>query len=146
MPERMAEMVQQRCAMLYMNAMPTVLWVALGGAIGASARYLVGVQALRLMGSGFPWGTVCVNIAGSFLMGVLIELLALKLNLTQDVRHFLTTGVLGGFTTFSAFSLDFIVLTERKAHLLAWTYMGASVAGSILALFAGLWIMRVVLQ
>ncbi|MGI9481439.1 MAG: fluoride efflux transporter CrcB [Hyphomicrobiales bacterium] len=126
--------------------MPTVIWVALGGAIGASARYLVGVQALRLMGPGFPWGTLSVNIAGSFLMGMLIELLAMKINLPQDVRHFLTTGVLGGFTTFSAFSLDFAILTERKAHLLAWSYMGASVAGSILALFAGLWLIRMVLQ
>ena len=132
--------------MFYMIAMPTVIWVALGGAIGASARYFVGVQALRLMGPGFPWGTLSVNIVGSFLMGVLIELLALKINLPQDVRHFLTTGVLGGFTTFSAFSLDFAVLYERKAHLLAWSYMGASVAGSILALFAGLWLMRAVLQ
>ncbi len=132
--------------MFYMNAMPTVIWVALGGAIGASARYFVGLQALRLMGPGFPWGTLSVNIVGSFLMGMLIELLALKTNLPQDVRHFLTTGVLGGFTTFSAFSLDFAVLYERKAHLLAWSYMGASVAGSIVALFAGLWLMRAVLQ
>ena len=77
-------------------------------------------------------------------MGVLIELMALKLNISEDVRHFLTTGILGGFTTFSAFSLDFAALTERKAHLLAWTYLSASVLLSILALFAGLWLVRAV--
>jgi CrcB protein len=130
----------------YTTAMPTVLWVALGGAIGASTRYFIGTQTLRLMGTGFPWGTLCVNIIGSFLMGILIELLALKFNVSQDVRHFLITGILGGFTTFSAFSLDFVVLTERKAHLLAWSYLGASVALSILALFAGLWLARMVMQ
>ncbi|MGI9372982.1 MAG: fluoride efflux transporter CrcB [Hyphomicrobiales bacterium] len=126
--------------------MPTLIWIALGGALGASARYLIGTQTLRLMGGGFPWGTLCVNVLGSFLMGMLISALALKFSLSQEVRHFLTTGILGGFTTFSAFSLDFAILTERKAHLLAWSYLGASVAFSILALFAGLWLMRVVLQ
>lgn len=77
-------------------------------------------------------------------MGVLVELMALKLNVSEDVRHFLFTGILGGFTTFSAFSLDFVALTERKAHLLAWTYLSASVTLSILALFAGLWLVRAV--
>lgn len=126
--------------------MPTVIWVALGGAIGASARYIVGTQTLRLMGSGFPWGTLCVNILGCLLMGILIEALALKINLSQDIRHFLFTGILGGFTTFSAFSLDFAFLTERKEHVLAWTYLGTSVAFSILALFAGLWLVRTLMQ
>ena len=130
----------------YISGMPTLIYVALGGALGASARYLIGTHTLRLMGSGFPWGTLCVNVLGSFLMGGLIGAMALKLNLSQEVRHFLTTGILGGFTTFSAFSLDFAVLTERKAHVLAWSYLGASVVLSILALFAGLWIMRAVLQ
>lgn len=132
--------------MLYTPIMPTLVWIALGGAIGASARYLIGVQALRLMGAGFPWGTLSVNILGSFAMGLLIETAALKLNLGQDLRHFLTTGILGGFTTFSAFSLDFAALFERKAYFLAWTYLGASVAFSILALFAGLWLARMALQ
>lgn len=126
--------------------MPTIIWVAFGGALGASARYFIGTQTLRLMGSGFPWGTLCVNVLGSFLMGALIEVLAQKVNVSNDVRHFLTTGILGGFTTFSAFSLDFAFLTERKEHVLAWTYLGASVALSILALFAGLWLMRNIFQ
>jgi len=126
--------------------MPTVLWVAFGGALGASARYFIGTQTLRLMGPGFPWGTLCVNVLGSFIMGALIGLMAVKFSVSQEVRHFLTTGVLGGFTTFSAFSLDFVYLTERKAHLFAWTYLGASVALSILALIAGLLLVRTVYQ
>lgn len=125
--------------------MMTYLWVALGGAIGASARYGVGVQATKLLGFGFPWGTLIVNVAGSFLMGVLIELMALKFSVSQDVRAFLTIGILGGFTTFSAFSLDFAVLVERKEMVLAGLYAAGSVGLSIAALFAGLWVMRAVL-
>ncbi len=87
-----------------------------------------------------------MNVLGCFLMGVIVEAAALKLSLGQDMRAFLTTGVLGGFTTFSAFALDFAVLTERKANLLAWGYLGASVILSILALFAGLWLTKAVLQ
>ena len=123
-----------------------VFYVALGGALGASGRYLVGVWAGRMFGAGFPYGTLCVNILGCFLMGVVIEAAALKYSLSQEMRAFLTTGILGGFTTFSAFALDFAFLYERKASLLAAFYLGASVLGSILALFAGLWLMRAVLQ
>ena len=125
--------------------MMTYLWVALGGAIGASARYGVGVQAGKWLGLGFPWGTLTVNIVGSFAMGVLIELMALKFSVSQDIRAFLTVGILGGFTTFSAFSLDFAVLVERKEMMLAALYAAGSVGLSIAALFAGLWLMRAVL-
>ena len=83
-----------------------VFWVALGGALGASGRYLTGVWAVRLLGHGFPYGTLIVNVFGCFLMGALVEAAALKLSLSQEMRAFLTTGVLGGFTTFSAFALD----------------------------------------
>jgi len=116
--------------------------VALGGAIGASGRHLVGLATLRLMGPGFPWGTLAVNVIGAFLMGVLIELLALKFNASADLRLFLATGLLGGFTTFSAFSLDVALLMERKQYLLAGTYAGLSVFASIAALFAGLAVIR----
>jgi CrcB protein len=119
--------------------MMTVLWVALGGAIGASARYLVGVLAVRLLGHGFPWGTLSVNILGSLIMGVLIEAMALKFDTTQNMRAFLAVGILGGFTTFSAFSLDAVVLFERKELVLSAVYVAASVCLSIGALFAGLW-------
>ena len=87
-----------------------------------------------------------MNVLGCFLMGIVVEAVALKFSVSQEMRAFLTTGVLGGFTTFSAFALDFAVLTERKANVLAWGYLGASVVLSVFALFAGLWLMRNVLQ
>ncbi len=126
--------------------MKMVLMAAMGGAIGAAGRYLVGVGALRFIGTGFPWGTLIVNVVGCLLMGLMIEAIALRYSVSNEVRTFLATGVLGGFTTFSAFSLDFAVLMERKTEGLAALYLGASVGLSILALFAGLYIARVILQ
>jgi len=122
--------------------MTTVFWVALGGAIGASARYAVGIGAVRLMGHGFPWGTLAVNVVGALAMGILVELLALKLSGSQSLRAFLAVGVLGGFTTFSAFSLEVVLMIERKALVLAAAYAGVSVVASVAALFLGLWIAR----
>jgi CrcB protein len=118
------------------------LWVALGGAIGASARHVVNVWSSRLFGSEFPWHTLIVNVAGCFAMGVLIELMALRLNVSNEVRAFLTTGILGGFTTFSAFSLDFAVLVERKANLAACAYAGVTLVLALAAIFAGLHLVR----
>jgi CrcB protein len=126
--------------------MKMVLMAAMGGAFGASARYLVGVGTLRLFGSGFPWGTLIVNVVGSLIMGLLIAAVALRYSVSNEMRTFLATGILGGFTTFSAFSLDFAVLMERKAQGLALVYLGASVGFSILALFAGLYIARTIFQ
>ncbi len=126
--------------------MKTVLMVALGGATGAVARYLVGVGATRFIGAGFPWGTLIVNIVGSFIMGALIAALALRYSVSNEMRAFLAVGILGGFTTFSAFSLDFAVLMERKDFGLAMLYLGSSVGLSILALFAGLSVARTVFQ
>lgn len=126
--------------------MPTVLWVALGGAIGSAARYGVNVWSGRLLGNGFPWHTLAVNILGCFAMGVIIELMALKLNVTNDVRAFLTTGILGGFTTFSAFSLDFAYLVEGRSYGLAVVYGAASVLFSLVAVFAGLYLVRALAQ
>ena len=124
--------------------MPIVLWVALGGAIGSAARYGVNVWSLRLLGTEFPWHTLIVNLAGCFAMGLLVELMALKLHVSYEVRAFLTTGILGGFTTFSAFSLDFALLVERKAILAAGAYAAGCVLLSLLAVFAGLYLMRAV--
>jgi fluoride exporter len=121
-----------------------VLWVALGGGIGAAARHGVNVWSSRVLGTEFPWHTLIVNLLGCFLMGLLIGLMALKLNLSQEVRAFLATGILGGFTTFSAFSLDVAMLIERKAMLSAGAYVGSSVLFSILAVFAGLFLSRAV--
>lgn len=126
--------------------MKLLLMAAMGGAIGAAGRYLVGVGAVRLIGSGFPWGTLIVNITGSFIMGLMIASFALRYSVSNEVRTFLATGILGGFTTFSAFSLDFAVLMERKTEGLAAMYLGASVGLSILALFAGLYCARTLFQ
>lgn len=126
--------------------MKTALMVALGGAVGALARYMVGVGAMRFIGAGFPWGTLIVNVVGSLIMGMLIAAFALRYSISNEMRAFLTVGILGGFTTFSAFSLDFAVLMERKDYGLAVLYLGSSVGLSILALFVGLSIARVVFQ
>ncbi|MBX3488225.1 MAG: fluoride efflux transporter CrcB [Parvibaculum sp.] len=116
--------------------------VAIGGAIGASGRYLLNAQMLRLLGPNFPWGILTINIAGSLAMGLLAGAFALKYDLSPEMRSFLTTGILGGFTTFSAFSLDAANMIERGDIGLAGLYMAGSVAGAVGALFVGLWIAR----
>ena len=122
--------------------MPIVLWVALGGAVGSAARYGVNVWSGRMLGQGFPWHTLMVNVIGCFAMGILVALLALKVNVSPETRSFLTTGVLGGFTTFSAFSLDFALLVERRTFGAAAAYGASSVALSLIAVFAGLYLVR----
>ena len=125
--------------------MTHLLLVATGGAIGAGLRHLAGILALRLFGSGFPWGTLFVNIAGSLLIGLFIAWLAKRTGTSNELRLFLATGVLGGFTTFSAFSLDVANLFERGALSLAFGYILASVMFSVFAVFAGLWMGRAIL-
>lgn len=125
--------------------MNSLFAVAIGGAVGASGRYLFNLQMMRLLGLNFPWGTLGVNIIGSFVMGVLAEGLALRFNVSAEMRSFLMTGVLGGFTTFSAFSLDASNMIERNDFGMAGIYVGASVVGSIAALFLGLYAVRTVL-
>jgi CrcB protein len=116
--------------------------VALGGALGASARYLTGIAVLRALGPNFPWATLIVNVAGSFAMGLLIAILARRSAGDEALRIFVATGFLGGFTTFSAFSLDAVALYERGDVGSAAAYVLASVVLSIAALFAGLWLLR----
>lgn len=118
--------------------------VALGGALGASARYMVGVAAVRLLGHGFPWATLLVNVLGSLAMGALVVLLAQK-DATR-LAPLLMTGLLGGFTTFSAFSLDAVTLYERGQTAAATGYVMISVVFSIGALFAGMTLMKGALQ
>ena len=122
--------------------MNSLFAVAVGGAVGASGRYLFNLQMMRLLGPNFPWGTFGVNIIGSFIMGVIAESLALRFNVSSEVRSFLMTGVLGGFTTFSAFSLDAGNMIERNDWGMAGLYVSASVIGSIAALFLGLYAVR----
>ena len=119
-----------------------LLLVAAGGAIGASLRHLVNLGSLRLLGPAFPWGTVAVNIAGGFLMGLFVELLARRFGGSAELRLFVATGVLGGFTTFSAFSLDAVMLYERGAVVQAFAYVAASVIVAIAALFLGMWLAK----
>ncbi len=118
------------------------LIVFLGAGIGGALRHGVNLAALRLVGAGFPWGTLAINIAGSFVMGLVAEYFALKSGLPQQWRLFLTTGILGGFTTFSAFSLEVALLYERGELLAAGLYVLGSVALAILGLFAGLYVVR----
>lgn len=118
----------------------TLLQVALGGAIGASGRYLTGVLAVRVMGHGFPWGTLVVNVLGSFVMGVLVVVLT-QMSATR-LAPFLMTGVLGGFTTFSAFSLDAVTLFERGDMWGAVLYVGGSVTLALLGLVLGMMVTR----
>jgi fluoride exporter len=118
----------------------TLFQVALGGAIGASLRYLTNVGAMRMFGPGFPIGTVIVNIAGSFVMGLLVVTLAKKGG--NHLAPLLMTGILGGFTTFSAFSLDALTLWERGQQGLAFGYVAASVLFSLAAIAAGLFVAR----
>ena len=123
--------------------MPVLLQVALGGAIGASLRYFSGGIALRLLGSGFPYGTMFVNILGSFLMGFAAFYMLERMDGSYGrYAPFIMTGLLGGFTTFSAFSLDALFLIERSRYLAAGIYMGGSVALAMLALFVGIALAR----
>ena len=112
--------------------------VAAGGAIGSAARFLVTVLVQRAIGTGFPWWTLSVNVVGSFIMGVLVAAIALRWSICQTGQAFLMIGLLGGFTTFSAFSLDVATLIERNAVLSAGGYVAGSVVLSIGALFAGM--------
>ena len=123
-----------------------LLAVAAGGALGSVARYLVGIGAGKWLGAGFPWGTLIVNVSGSFLIGVLAEAFALKWDAGLAARAFLIVGICGGFTTFSTFSLDFVVLVGRNAMLPALLYALASVGLSIGGLYAGLQLARTLLH
>ena len=118
------------------------LIVFLGAGIGGALRHGVNVGAARLLGYGFPFGTLIVNVVGSFLMGLLAGYFAFRPGIGQHMRLFLTTGILGGFTTFSAFSLDAALLIERHSYGAAAGYMAGSVAASVAALFFGLAMFR----
>jgi CrcB protein len=118
------------------------LIVFLGGGLGAAIRHGVNLGAARLLGTAFPYGTLLINITGSFIMGLVAAYFAFKGDASQHWRLFLTTGILGGYTTFSAFSLDVALLYERGELGLAALYVIASVAISIIGLFAGMALVR----
>jgi CrcB protein len=118
------------------------LLVFLGAGIGGALRHGVNLGSARLFGAAFPVGTMLVNIVGSFLMGLLAGYFTYRTGVPQSTRLFLTTGILGGFTTFSAFSLDAALLVERHFYWSAAAYVAGSVLLSLVALFAGLSLFR----
>lgn len=122
--------------------MKMLAWVAAGGAAGAVARYLAMAGTARLVGMSFPWATLLVNVLGSLVLGVLVEVFALKWSVSEGVRGLLVVGLLGAFTTFSTFSLDVALLYERGELMAAAAYVVASVILSIGALFVGLALVR----
>lgn len=118
------------------------LIVFIGAGVGGALRHGVNVGATKLFGYGFPFGTFIVNVTGSFAMGLFAGYFAYRAGVPQHVRLFLTTGILGGYTTFSTFSLDAAVLIERNSLGTAAAYMIGSVAAGIAALFFGLAVFR----
>jgi CrcB protein len=118
-------------------------WVFLGGGIGSALRYGVGRAALAVAGPNFPLGTLVVNLLGCTLMGILVEWLAWRdTGIDASVKLFLATGLLGGFTTFSAFALDAVALWQRGEALTAAAYAAGSVVLSIVGFLAGMALMR----
>lgn len=117
--------------------------VAAGGALGSVGRYLVGIGAGRLFGTSLPWGTLIINVTGSFLIGTFAGLFAMKWDLPQAARIFLTVGICGGYTTFSTFSLDAWYLIERDQTMASLGYMVASVVLSVAALAGALQLVKI---
>jgi|SRR5579862_2098219 len=120
-----------------------ILAVAIGGALGSVVRYLIGIESGRLFGTDFPWGTLIINVSGSFLIGIFAALFATKWSVTPPARAFLIVGICGGYTTFSTFALDVWYLIERGQVLASLAYILASVLLSTAALVAALHLTRV---
>lgn len=118
--------------------MERVLLVAAGGALGSALRYLVATTAVVWLGPTFPWGTLAVNLGGSFLIGLVQAVAAERLVLSEEARLFLTTGVMGGFTTYSAFSYETVGLMERGAWGLAWLNVALTTAACLAVCYLGM--------
>ena len=126
--------------------MKTVLAIAVGGALGATARYYFSIGAAKVFGTSLPWGTLLENLIGCFAMGVFAELMDICWTPNEEVKAFLTIGFLGAFTTFSAFSLDFALLHGRGELLMAGLYVLASVTASIGGFYLGMLLIRMMFQ
>jgi fluoride exporter len=122
--------------------MRIILAVALGGAIGSSARYLLAGYVQRALGSDYPWGILAVNVIGCSVMGALTEAMALKWSLGPEMRAFLAVGILGGFTTFSSFALDTATLASRGSLTATLGYVIGSVVLSIAGFYVALYLVR----
>ncbi len=118
------------------------IFVFLGGGFGAAARHGVNLLSTRLGGTAYPWGTFCINVLGSLVIGLLAEWFALRTQLPPNLRLFLITGILGGFTTFSAFALEVGLLHERGANAAAVFYAFSSVVCAVGAMFIGMYAIR----
>lgn len=127
---------------MFSEGIKGVVLVALGGGAGAAGRYIVSLAALRTLGPNWPWGTLIVNVAGGLAMGLLAGWLAARVDGGRDLRLLLGVGVLGGFTTFSAFSLETALMVERREWAGAGAYAALSVVLCVAAVFAGLYLMR----
>jgi CrcB protein len=125
-----------------MGSIQTVLFVGAGGAVGAMSRFMLGRFMLSVMGPGYPWGTLAANVIGALIMGMLVELFALKISAPHNLQAALMVGVLGGFTTFSAFSLEATLMIQRNEWMGAISYALVSVVVCIAAVFAGMAIVR----
>jgi len=125
--------------------MKILLYIALGGALGAVSRYYVMTQAGHWLSLSFPYGTIIVNVLGSFILGVLTEIMALSWSVSPEIRAFLIVGILGSFTTFSTFSLDVLYLFERGQTTSAAVYIAASVVLAIVAFILGMRLFRLIL-
>ena len=118
--------------------MTRVALVALGGAIGSVARYGVGALAAQLLGPTFPWGTLFVNVSGSFLIALVMHVALTGTAISLEMRIFLTTGIMGGFTTYSSFNYETLALIDQRAYALASLNLAATVVGCLLAGVLGL--------
>ena len=125
-----------------MGYVQTVLMVGAGGAVDAMGRFMLGRIMFQAMGPGFPWGTFVANVIGALFMGMLVELFAVKLTVSHNLQAALTAGVLGGFTTFSAFSLETALMIQRNEWLGAVSYAALSVVLCVGALFLGMAMIR----
>lgn len=122
--------------------MPTIFAIALGGAAGAVARHVIAQFVQQSAGGGFPWGILAVNILGCAVMGALVELFALVWSPSEAMRAFLTVGMLGALTTFSAFSVDVVVMINKGAWGMAALYISLSVILSVGAMLSAMYLVR----
>ncbi len=136
----------ERDIMLYVTPMTmlALMYVAIGGAVGSMGRYALMTVIGRFNASGFPYGTLTVNVLGSFLMGAWIAVMAAMMPArAKDLHTLFAIGLLGGFTTFSTFSIDLFLLIERGQMMQATLYMVGSVGASLLALTLGMWLLKI---
>lgn len=127
-----------------MNFPLAIAAVAIGGAFGSVLRYLVSTWFVEKVGGGFPWGTFTINVSGSFLIGVVLEMASTRVGLSPYVRLLCATGILGGYTTFSAFAYETYILSAESFSILSVVYAGGSVVAGVIATIAGVALVRAV--